>query len=166
MGIQACLRCIIKNRIVGMASSNVGTHIDRLDYSVTERMLVNSATMKSHHASPSALGKTSPKAWTALSLVLTACRVLLSMATILMAVDIAGLGNACWLFQDDSRTYKARIDYGHFAHKDRLEFSVRDLWLSNDHAISPWEFHFFPQDFLQHFASLEQHHRQDATVAQ
>ena len=32
--------------------------------------------------------------------------------------------------------------------------TVRDIWLPADHAISPWEFRFSVQDFLQQFHSL------------
>ena len=32
--------------------------------------------------------------------------------------------------------------------------TVRDLWLPSDHAITPWEFRFSLQDFLQQFYSL------------
>ena len=40
---------------------------------------------------------------------------------------------------------------------EREASTVRDLWLPADHAISPGEFRFYIQDFLQQFYSIHQH---------
>lgn len=59
------------------------------------------------------------------------------------------------MFDDGPKwTFVAHISYEDISFADRAAYTVRDLWLPADHAISPWEFRFSFKDFLQQFHSL------------
>lgn len=69
--------------------------------------------------------------------------------------DLRDLGDGWWLFCDGPDwTFKAHVSYEGISFADSAVSTVRDLWLPADHAISPWEFRFSLQDFLQQFYSL------------
>ena len=68
---------------------------------------------------------------------------------------IRDLGNGRWLFYDGRKwTLEVHISYQGTSFTERAASTVRDLWLPADHAISPWEFRFSLQDFLQQFHSI------------
>ena len=68
---------------------------------------------------------------------------------------IRDLGNGRWLFCDGPEwTLEVHVSYQGTSLTERETSTVRDLWLPADHAISPWEFRFALQDFLQQFHSI------------
>ena len=68
---------------------------------------------------------------------------------------IRDLGNGRWLFRDGPEwTLEVHVSYQGTSFTERAASTVRDLWLPADHAISPWEFRFSLQDFLQQFHSI------------
>ena len=68
---------------------------------------------------------------------------------------IRDLGNGRWIFRDGPEwTLEVHVSYQGTSLAERAKSTVRDLWLPADHAISPWEFRFSLQDFLQQFHSI------------
>ena len=73
----------------------------------------------------------------------------------LMDQGIRDLGNGWWLFCDaPDWILEVNVSYEGTSFAERAASTVRDLWLPADHAITPWEFRFSLQDFLQQFYSL------------
>lgn len=68
---------------------------------------------------------------------------------------VCDFGNGWWLFRDGPKwTFIAHVSYEGISFAERAASTIRDIWLPDDHAISPWEFRFSLQDFLQQFHSL------------
>ena len=80
---------------------------------------------------------------------------IISMTESLTHQDIRDLGNGWWLFCEAPEwTLKIHVSYEGTSFQEMATSTVRDLWSPANHAVSPCEFRFSLQDFLQQFHSL------------
>lgn len=85
-------------------------------------------------------------------------RAFASQETSIRRQGIRDLGDGWWLFCDGQDwTFKVKVSYEEGTTlAERAAFTIRDLSLPADHAVSPWEFRFYLQEFLLQFASIPQ----------